>query len=405
MSVADRAPPITGRSFSTRVALFYGALFVVYGAQLPFLPLWLEQRGLTPTEIGLATSLPLLARLFVAPAVAIAADRHHQHKGATVVLAALAAIAVVILPAAGSVHQITALVLVFLVAIQSSMPLVETIAMRGVRGADLDYGRMRLWGSLTFIAANLTGGWLIEAAGRDAIVWLIVAGTVSTLLATLQLPAGSRPPRPSPSLSPSLSRRAASLGEPIIRLLRSRGFLLLLVAAGTIQASHAMFYTFGAVRWREQGLGTGWIGALWAIGVIVEVGLFALSARAVGGLGSLGLLLLGGLAGILRWTAMAFDPPLALLLPLQVLHAATFGATHLATMHLIASLVDDRDAGTAQSLHAMTSSGIAMGVAVASCGPLYDAFSARGYLAMSLLAAVGTGAAFMLSMSRRTGAG
>ena len=45
------------------------------------------------------------------------------------------------------------------------MPLIETVAMTGVRTAGLDYGRMRLWGSITFIVANFVGGWLIEALG------------------------------------------------------------------------------------------------------------------------------------------------------------------------------------------------------------------------------------------------
>ena len=64
-------------------------------------------------------------------------------------------------------------------------------------------------------------------------------------------------------------------------LLRSQGFLLLLLAAGLARASHAAFYTFGTLHWRALGLSTAWSGTLWAISIVAEVGLFAYSAALV----------------------------------------------------------------------------------------------------------------------------
>ena len=70
-----------------RVALFYGALFVIYGTHVPFTPLWLACRGLSPAEISVVMSAPLFLRVFVTPAVALAADRHQTHRGVMIVLA------------------------------------------------------------------------------------------------------------------------------------------------------------------------------------------------------------------------------------------------------------------------------------------------------------------------------
>ena len=55
--------------------------------------------------------------------------------------------------------------LMFAVAWTTIMPLTETVAMSGVKAAGLDYGRMRLWGSLSFIAASFCGGWVVERLG------------------------------------------------------------------------------------------------------------------------------------------------------------------------------------------------------------------------------------------------
>jgi MFS transporter, PPP family, 3-phenylpropionic acid transporter len=98
---------------------------------------------------------------------------------------------------------------------------------------------------------------------------------------------------------------------------------------------------------------------------------------------------------------MGFDPPLAMLLPLQALHGLTFGATHLGAMHFISETVPEAQAGTAQSLYASVTGGIAMGSAMLISGPLYAAYAGRGYWAMALIAAVALAAGYALQRSAR----
>jgi PPP family 3-phenylpropionic acid transporter len=397
----DVTPTRLPSGYAGRVAGFYAAVFVVYGVQLPFLPLWLDARGLTAAEIALASSLPLIVRLVATPAIAMAADQRHAHVRATVILSMLAVAVSLLLPLAPGVAAIIALLIVFLVAVQSTMPLIETIAMRGVLIGGLDYGRMRLWGSVTFMVANVAGGLVIGVFGPGTVPWILILGTVLTLSAAMLLPDGDRSSgagRESVGWVDT-TRRPLQMA-PVGRLLGSTPIVILLLATGAIQASHAVLYVFSAVHWTSLGVTSTWVGLLWAIGVMAEIMLFANSAAVVRLFGAVTLLLAGGLAGAFRWTIMAFDPPLALLIPLQVLHALTFGATHLAAMHLIADLVDDKHAGTAQSLHATVTSGIAMAGAILVSGPLYEMLKAGAYLAMALLAGAGALAALALMRQR-----
>src|SRR5205807_306807 len=92
---------------------------------------------------------------------------------------------------------------------------------------------------------------------------------------------------------------------------RSPRFLSVVLGASLIQASHAVMYGFATLQWNARGISGPAIGALWAIGVIAEVALFALSGRLVGWFGAIGMIMLGGIGGAVRWTAMAFDPPTA----------------------------------------------------------------------------------------------
>jgi hypothetical protein len=204
------------------------------------------------------------------------------------------------------------------------------------------------------------------------------------------------------SLSWTTSMPRAATGPPrlsridALGLVRSRPFLTFLVAGGLTSSSHAVLYTFGTLHWRAQGLSTGWSGTLWAISIVAEVALFAWSAAAVERVGPVGLLALGAGASLLRWLVMGLDPPLSVLVPLQVLHAATFGATHVGAIHFIGRNVPETQAGTAQALYASVTGGIAMGAAMLAAGPLYAAHAGAAYWAMAGLAAGGLGASLML---------
>lgn len=376
---------------AARISFFYWAIFLIVGLQTPFLPLWLDARGLSVTEISIAGALPLFVRIVATPLVAYIADRSGDHRRMVVILAWSGLACTVLLSQSFHVWPIILLTMLMMLTTSSIMPLTETLAMRAVRAHGLDYGRMRLWGSISFIVATLIGGASIERWSGSAVIWLIIGAIATTALAALALP---RPDGPAPSVAGAPSRPRISRAD-VAELVTSPLFLLFLAAAGMVQAAHAVFYVYGVLHWRGLGLSAMWTGALWAIAVIAEIALFARSGAVLKMLSPLGLIALGALAAIVRWIAMAFDPPLAALIVLQVLHALTFGATHIGTVHFIAQNVPAERAGTAQALQASVTAGIAMGGATLLAGQLYGPFGAKAYLAMAVLGAMGLAAALM----------
>jgi PPP family 3-phenylpropionic acid transporter len=161
-----------------------------------------------------------------------------------------------------------------------------------------------------------------------------------------------------------------------------------LVGASLIQASHAVVYGFSAVQWQGAGLDGTFIAALWALGVAAEIILFAAQSRLPPFLTPTVMLLIGATAATVRWVGMALDPP-ALALPwLQVLHALSFGATHLGALMFVAHHAPAGQAATAQGYLALAA-GLAMAAAMAISGVLYDDFGSRAYAAMALAAIAG----------------
>jgi len=263
----------------------------------------------------------------------------------------------------------------------------------GGRAAGLDYGRVRVWGSISFILAAIGSGMLLGSntasmAPGNTVLGLALAASILLLAACLGIPA-----------APAIAGRArwAALG----RFAADSRFWLFVASGAALQSSHQLYYGFGTLYWRELGFADTVIGALWAEGVVAEIVLFWYSARLVARLGPLGLMALGGIAGIIRWSLIGIVPGLGAAAALQWLHGLTFGASHLGAMHFMARTVPPGAAASAQSLYAAVSAGLGSGLVMLAAGALYNAFGGQAYLFMVVLSAAGLAGIIGLARWRR----
>lgn len=372
----------TQSSFGTRAAFLQASLFAGIGVQLPFLPLWLNAKGLSADQIALVLASQIAARLLTGPICAFLVDRTGRPRTMMLGLSGVSVLGLVALSFAEGFSAILIIGALVAATWMPIMPIVESYAVVGADRHRLDYGRLRMWGSMSFIGASLGAGAFLELMPALNIIYLMIAAHMSFFIAAMILPSGASGEAVAPSsVMPKigLSDAARLLGAPL--------FLLMIAAASLAQATHALYYTFGTVHWTALGLSSGVIGALWAAGVVAEIILFATSGPLIRRLGAAGLLALGAAAAVLRWTGTAFDPPLLLLFALQLLHAFTFGATHLGTMRFILEAVPRRLQTTAQGLYGAVSGGLVMGVAVWLCGPAYAGLEGAAFLLMAALGA------------------
>jgi MFS transporter, PPP family, 3-phenylpropionic acid transporter len=366
-------------AFASRLAIFYAALFMALGVQLPFLPVWLAASGLHATTIGAVLAAPLIVRVFAVPLATRAADRHDALRGAIVVASAAAVLGYI---GVGLVQGTLAIAIAFALACAFStpiMPLADAYAVRGLDRLGRAYGPVRLWGSAAFIAGSFGAGLLLEVMAARHLIWLMTGTMLLTALAAC-------------TLTPLEHSRAAAPAPISARLLlRDGAFLVVAVSAGLIQASHAIYYGFSALEWQAAGLGGEAIGALWALGVIAEIVLFAFSPRIPAAPET--LLLAGASGAVVRWSAMALDPPQLLLPLLQCLHALSFGATHLGAVAFVARAAPVEMGATAQGTLAVVL-GLLSAAAMGLAGWLYARWGGLAYGAMALAAAAGGALAF-----------
>jgi PPP family 3-phenylpropionic acid transporter len=345
--------------------------------QLPFFPLWLEARGLDARTIGFVIAVPMVVRIFATPLISHQADRRRALK-TTIVIASIAA--TVGMTAVGLVQGATAIFLAFVISAVAFSPvlsLTDAYALGGLAARGRAYGPVRLWGSVAFIGGNVGAGAMLHVFAPQYLIWLIVASLAVSVVAAASLTPIER----------GAPAREASAHSPKT-LLCSPAFLAVALTSGLVQSSHALYYGFSTMQWRAEGLDGTLIGALWGIGVAAEVALFAVSARLPPQLKPAALLIIGSIGAVLRWTAMAFDPPVVLLPWLQLLHAGSFAATHLGLMGFMARAVPRELAATAQGFVA-TWSGLVNASATLVSGYVYAAAGSRAYLVMAAMALVG----------------
>jgi len=374
-----------------RFSLFYLSLFIVVGIQLPYWPVWLRGRGLSATEIGILVATQLWMKVAFNPVAGHIVDRTGRRRPVLFVLAAGSLGVTALFPLMPNFPSLLALSMLNGALFAAILPVGDNLTMTHVVRNGLDYGRIRLWGSLAFIVTSGVVGRLLDITTPGIVVWLIVGGFVPLCLAVFALP--DAPPPAATTAPPRLSW---------LDLLSSPLYWTFLVATALIGASHAVYYGFATLHWSQMGIDHALIGTLWGTGVAAEVALFAFSGRVVRALGPFRLILLGGVAAVARWTLLAFVTDPWLLFPVQALHAFTFGATHLGAMHIIARHIAPGLAGRAQGLYAAAGNGVVLGLATVAGGRLYASIGGHAFLAMSLMATCGSIAAIvLLRMSRR----
>jgi len=161
--------------------------------------------------------------------------------------------------------------------------------------------------------------------------------------------------------------------------------MLVLLAAGIIQASHALVYSFGSIYWQSLEYSGLMIGILWGLAVAAEVVLFQFGNWLIKNIGTMALFAIGGIAAVLRWTVFPLDPGLTGFLVLQLLHGLTFGAVHIATMYFIMESVPEERIASAQGV-GFVLAGLVMAISVFSSGFIYKNFAVNGFWIMAAMA-------------------
>jgi PPP family 3-phenylpropionic acid transporter len=359
-----------------RLSGFYFFYFALLGALVPYWGLFLRERGFDAVAIGELMAI-LMATKIVAPNIWGWLGDHLGHRMRIVRLASLVSLLVFMgMFWAQGFWAIALVMTLYSFFWNASLPQFEVVTFSYLQERVARYARIRVWGSIGFIATVMVLGALVEWHGPEVVLPALLFIFVAIWLSSMSV----RDPDPEPH-PPDQQSLGSILRRPAII-----GFFL---AVFLMQASHGPYYAFYSIFMKDQGYSETLIGQLWALGVLAEVALFVIMHHLLDRFGARRVLVASlVLAGLRWWLIGNFVDSLSLLLVAQLLHAATFGTFHAAGIHLVHHYFRGRHKGRGQALYSSVSFGaggavgsLASGYAWQGVGPALT-YSVAGLVAL-----------------------
>lgn len=363
-------------SVPARLGAYYFAFFAYIGVLAPYFSLWLAGQGYDARQIALVLAMPQIARAFAPAAWGWIADHTGWQRGIVIfsaftVLGGFACMYVV-----RGVAELAALMLAMSILTSGAMPLVESAALAATRARPGSYGPVRLWGSIGFILAVLgAGAWLDRHDVATVLDILVV------LVAVVCCAAFGIPPRQSP---------AGAAGDGRIWPVLARADVLAFFGACMCNAAaHGALYAFLSIHLEAAGYSKAAIGALWTLGSAAEIAVFVYLPQLMRRFTLRTLLVASFVCIAVRFVLIGWAVDvLALLLFAILLHAATFGVFHAASLAAVHRIFSGRLEARGQALYSSLTYGVGGAAGTLIAGWTWDALGPGLTFTVSSLAGV-----------------
>lgn len=351
-------------SVPARLGTYYFAYFAYAGVLAPYFSLWLAAQGYDARQIALVLAMPLIARVFAPAAWGWIADRTGWQRGIVIFSAFALLGGFSALYFVHGVLPVAAVMLALSVLAAGSMPLVEAAALSATRARPGSYGPVRLWGSIGFILTALGAGAWLDRHDPSTILDIVVGLTVLVCIAAFGIP--SRQPHP-PSAEP------VRIGPVLARA----DVLAFLGACMCNAVAHGALYAFLSIHLEAAGYTKAAIGALWTLGSAAEIAVFVFLPQIIRRFPLRQLLLASFACVALRFVLIgwAVDVP-TLLIFATLLHAATFGLFHAASLAAVHQIFTGRLEARGQALYTSLTYGVGGAVGTLLAGWSWDALGA-----------------------------
>jgi PPP family 3-phenylpropionic acid transporter len=370
-----------------RVQVLFTLVGIAEASILPFLPIVLQDRGLSAAEIGVVLSVAALAGFVSTPLWGHAADGRLGAEHALVLASVAAAVAAMPLALAHSLLALTIVVVLITAARSAMASLTDAIALEHLGDDRAQYGRVRLWLSLGWAISACVWGLALQWGSLGWLPWIYVACVLLVAFAAYAVGGG----RTLHDRSPAGTRRAM-----LIALAPFLVSLLLLFAAFNAT------FSFISLRIRDLGGGLFVVGAATALQALAEAPVMRITPRLNRVLGHRALYVVGSLFFIVSFVAWAFlDDPLAIAL-VKLVAGIGFALVYVGSVLLVDDLVPAALRGTGQGLAKAVTFGLSPILGSLAGGAIYDYAGPRAlFLACAGAALVAAGSVSVIAARGR----
>ena len=328
-----------------KLSAFYFFYFALVGTIAPYLPVFFDSIGYSPEQVGTLMAITLLTKMVAPNFWAWLADRTGKRLFLVRIGCTFAAIFLFCFMLASEFAAHALLLFLFSCFWNAVLPQWEVLTLFNLGTAKAHYSRIRLWGSIGFIAAVVGLGFFIDLFSVSYIsYWLLFFTIAMTWVAFIV----SRQPAYNPESS----------FNSFLKQIWQKDLIIFFVMSFLLQVSFGPFNTFLSLYLKDLGYSPTQIGFIWSIGVIAEVVLFFYIHRILPVIPLKHIYLMCLLVTILRWFGLAeFADSWFILVILQIIHAASFGGVHAVSIEFVHRVFSSGNSSQGQALYAAISFG------------------------------------------------
>ncbi len=298
----------------TQYFLYFGVL----GLFLPFFNLYCYHLGFSGFEIGVLNSVKTLTTALFPMIWATIADRFHIRRPIYIfcTFASTAAWGLFLLTT--DFWLMFAIIAVYGFFYAPIIAFLESFSMDLLGREKARYGRLRAWGSLSFVLVVIITGRIIDAFSTDIIIVMILAGSLAHAVFSIAVP--------------TVKKTHASDFFAGARTMLNRRVIIFVIAAFLMLASHGTYYGFFSIHLENLGFSGSFIGITWALASVSEIFVMVTSHRLLKRFSYENVLIAAFIVAVIRWGILFFAAAAPLILFSQLLHAMTYGAFHVASI-------------------------------------------------------------------------
>jgi PPP family 3-phenylpropionic acid transporter len=334
--------------FYTRLSSFYFCYYFFVGLFVPYWGIYLKSLSFNALQIGTLLSLFQISRIFAPNLLGWIADRSGEYIKWIKISSFFGFIIFTGIFWSNTFISIFFIMMAMSIFTSSTLPLAESLTLTHLKAnkADSKYSHIRLWGSIGFIVAAILLGIMIDSLGERSLIYALLITQLTIFFLAFILP----------------DKKVTFIENnkrPIWPILRRREVIVLLLSCALMVSSHGLLYNFYSIFLEQQGYSGTTIGLLWSVGVVFEILIFLLMPKILSNFTLKAVLLISlGFAVIRFFLIGAYVDSIIILVIAQIMHAATFGSFHVASIQLIAHFFYNEHQARGQSLYNSITYGI-----------------------------------------------
>ena len=358
---------------STQYFLYFG----VFGIFLPYFNLYCYHIGFSGFQIGALSALRSVTLVLFSMILGGLADQFHIRKPIYIFCNFMSMGIWSLYLLTADFYPMLLITLFYGIFYSPIISFLEAFTMDLLGKEKKRYGKVRVWGSLSFISTVIIFGKIIDLYSIEIIIVLILAGSFIQSLFSIGVPEIKIDKK-----SPFLSGAKAFLNKRVILFLTS-AFLMLV--------SHGTYYGFFSIHLEQLGFEKTFIGITWALASVSEILVMINSEKIFKRFSIENILFFSFMVAALRWLVLFFAHSPVIIIISQLLHAITYGTFHISSILYMDMLSPDESKTLGQAINNAVTYGFGMMVGFFVSGYLYESMGSSSLFMMSSIAALAGG--------------